>query len=132
MVNLNKSSMRKTAVLLGIITVILIFSGGCYYDKETDLYPFGSLCDTTNVTYSQTISGIMATNCNTCHNSSLASGNVITDTYAGLSVVALNGKLYGTVNWSPGFNAMPKGGTKLSDCDIAKIRTWINSGAQNN
>jgi hypothetical protein len=29
-------------------------------------------------------------------------------------------------------SAMPKGGGKLSDCDINKIRSWLNKGMLNN
>jgi hypothetical protein len=118
------------AVLLFIACTIVVSS--CYNDKEAYLYPFGSTCDSTNVTYSQTIAAIMTSNCNTCHNTAQAQGGVITDTYAGVSTVALNGKLWAGVDWSAGFSPMPKGGAKLSACDLAKIKHWINLGSPNN
>jgi hypothetical protein len=46
--------------------------------------------------------------------------------------VAQNGKLYGAVNHSPGYSPMPKGGTKLSACNISKIKAWIDGGSLNN
>jgi len=110
----------------------LILVSGCYYDKEEDLYPQQSQCDTSNVTYSSVIATIIQTNCNVCHSTAVASGGFITDNYSGLSALALNGKLGGAVNWDQGFSAMPKSSSKLSDCDLRKINKWINAGAPNN
>lgn len=114
-------------------TLLLLAMTGCYYDNEQDLYPSGSTpCDTTSVTYSLTISPIMATNCNACHSSAIATAGVKTDNYTGLSTIANNGLLWGVVNHDPGFPPMPKNGTKLSNCDLAKINIWIQAGAPNN
>ncbi len=38
----------------------------------------------------------------------------------------------GSVDHLPGYPAMPKGGTKLSDCKLTQIRKWIAAGAPNN
>ena len=51
--------MKKAAIVLMIISsgLIVCFSiTGCYYDNEEELY--GTSCDTTNVTYSSTITGL--------------------------------------------------------------------------
>lgn len=106
----------------------------CYYDKEDDLFPFTkTTCDTTNVTYSQTIAPIMASNCNNCHNNSNNNGGVKTDTWDQLSIVAKDGRLSNAINWTYGGSKnMPSGGSKLSDCDLAKISAWINAGAPDN
>jgi hypothetical protein len=124
--------MKKLLFPVFLVLTTVIFITSCYNDKEAYLYPFGSICDSTNVTYTQTIAPIMSSNCNTCHNSAQALGGVITDTYTGLSVVALNGQLWAGVNWSAGFSPMPKGGAQLSACDRAKIKKWINNGSPNN
>ena len=113
---------------------LLIFScftfTGCYYDKEDMLYPS---CDSTHVTYKQTIAPIMARNCNGCHYASATNaGGVITDNYNDLSPMAtLDGVFWRDINWLEG-KAMPKGGAKLSPCDIGKIKKWINEGALDN
>jgi hypothetical protein len=57
---------------------------------------------------------------------------VTTDTWAGLSTVALNGKLWGGVSWASGYKNMPNGGSQLSPCELGKIKKWINQGAPNN
>jgi len=125
--------MRKIVNGIFIIASLMLLFPGCYDDNEYDLYPFsGQQCDSSNVTYSQTIAPIMTANCNVCHSTALASGKVVTDNYTGLSVVAKNGKLRGGVNWESGFKPMPNGGNKLSPCDVGKINIWINQGSPDN
>ncbi len=116
---------------------LMISLSSCYYDNEEELYEHVQTiqCDTTNVTYSATIKPIMQENCNSCHNQAGPSGGVATDTYAGLQAITaagLNDKLWGAVAHVNGFSPMPQGGNKLSDCNLAKIRVWINGGALNN
>lgn len=112
-----------------ILSSTLIFSQ-CTQDNEEDLYP-ENLCDTTAVTYLGTIAPIMATHCNSCHGSAAPSGEVITENYAGLSLVAKNGKLWAAVSHN-GPKPMPQNADKLNDCDLAKIRTWIRNGSPDN
>jgi cytochrome c553 len=104
----------------------------CYYDNEEELYPDTGGCDTANVTYSASISPIMQSRCNGCHDASTASGGVVTSDYAGLKTVADNGRLWGAVNHDDGYSPMPKNAGKLSDCDLSKIKAWIGAGAPNN
>ena len=106
---------------------------GCYYDVEEELYPLDpSSCDTSGVTYSQTIAPIMNSSCNGCHSSSSPSGGIILDTYNAVKQNVDNGKLMGSVRWESGYSAMPQGGNKLDDCTIRKMETWVNAGAPNN
>lgn len=125
--------MNKTILYITFVASFLVFFSGCYNDNEYDLYPFSSSpCDSTNVSYSKTIVPVMNSHCNVCHSTNVQSGNVITDTYEGLSTQASNGNLWGVVNWENGYIPMPKGGSKLPACDLAKIKNWINQGAPNN
>ena len=89
-------------------------------------------CDTTNVTYTGSILPILQNSCIGCHSGSTPGGNISLNTYAGVSAQATNGKLFGSVNHSTGYSAMPKGGNKLSTCQIDMIRIWVNAGAPNN
>lgn len=88
-------------------------------------------CDTTSVSYSAHIAPLLQNKCVGCHGAGNTTG-VTLDNHAGVSTVALNGRLYGAVNHSAGFNPMPQGGAKLPDCEISIIRTWINNGAPDN
>lgn len=116
-----------------IFSLVLIMSwSSCYYDKEEELYPPVTQCDTSGVGYQATIVPLMKSYCNACHNSSSPSGGIATDNYQGLKVIALNGKLYGSIAHLSGYSPMPKGGNKLSDCDIKKVKVWIDAGSPEN
>lgn len=89
-------------------------------------------CDTASVTFSASVNPIIQKNCLGCHSGGTPSGNLDFSGHNGIQPVALNGRLLGAVRHETGFSSMPKGGNKLSDCDIEKIRIWINAGAPNN
>lgn len=116
-----------------VLIFFLIFLSGCYYDKYNKLYPpnTSGICDSINVTYSSTISSIISNYCQGCHNASTASGGIVLNNYSQVNSNAVNGKLIGTVKQLSGYVAMPPG-SKLSDCDIAKLQKWVNDGAPNN
>ena len=128
--------MKRNLKLLISFFICAVILTACYSDKEDVLYRFPQTslvpCDTANVTYSQTIATIMTSVCNVCHNTSNASGGWATDNYNGLKTVALNGKFVGSITHSAGFSPMPKGGNSITDCEISKIKSWINNGCQNN
>jgi hypothetical protein len=125
--------MRKILFVFLYAFSFLFMVTSCYYDNEVDLYPGNTVpCDTSNVTYSQRIAPIMTSNCNVCHNTATASGGVITDNWPGLSIVAKDGRLWNSVNWVNGLHNMPQGGSKLGNCDLAKINIWIKADSPDN
>ena len=91
-------------------------------------------CDTTGVSYATYVAPVLAKYCVGCHSApgTSPSGNLSLNSYNAVRTVALNGKLAGAISWAAGYQQMPKGTTKLSDCKINKIKAWINEGAQNN
>lgn len=89
-------------------------------------------CDTLNVTFSSSINSLIQSNCVGCHNGSLASGQVNLEGYSNVKATAQNGSLLGSISHSTGFFPMPKGISKLSDCEIAMVRIWIDQGSPNN
>lgn len=115
-----------------LLLFAMILLSGCYYDKEEELYGAGS-CDATNVNFTSTVTGILNNyGCVGCHSGSSPSGNISLQDYSAVKTAAQNGKLFGAINHSPGFSPMPKGGGKLSACDISRIKAWIDAGAVNN
>lgn len=128
--------MKNSSLLL--LTVVSFFAmvsfESCYYDKADLLYPNSNLpCDTSVVAkYASDVMPVMTLSCNSggCHNTTDAASGVILDTYAGVKVQALNGRLMGSIDHTTG--TMPKGGGKLASCTITKIQQWINSGTPNN
>jgi len=89
-------------------------------------------CNTTEVSYNDFVKGVFSTSCNGCHSTSAAFGGVILDTYEDVLVQVNNGKLFGAINWEQGFQRMPQGQDQLDSCTIAKIKSWIDEGAQDN
>jgi hypothetical protein len=125
--------MKKLLIFTTMCFMIAIYTG-CYYDKADQIYlPTTINCDTTNLKYGTDINAILNTYCNSCHggNASLG-GGIKLDTYASLLPYVNNGLLLNDIEQNPGFNAMPKGGAKLSDCVINKIAAWIKNTAPNN
>lgn len=89
-------------------------------------------CDTLDVKYSTHIEPVISTYCQGCHSGSNPDGNISLTSYSEVETIAANGKLLGVVEHQAAYSPMPKNGNKLSDCDIAKIKIWINEGSQNN
>ena len=123
----------RLLVMIVIMGALFFMVSGCYYDKESILYPSATICDSSTAsTYSAKISVIMNTYCNSCHSTSSADGGIILDTYAGVKAQASNGKLMGSINHASGYAAMPKGSGKLADCVIYQVQRWVSAGALNN
>jgi mono/diheme cytochrome c family protein len=113
------------------VTLCLLFVG-CRYQSEEALYPNNN-CNTTDVSYSTTIAGIVNANgCLSCHGPVSPVGGFSLDNYAGVKAKVLDGRLFGAVNHSSGFSAMPQGGVRISQCEINQIKSWIDHGAPNN
>lgn len=127
--------MKKLIPVILILTGSMMFWTSCYYDNVQDLYPNNQACDSTNVTYTHTIAPIMSANCNVCHSGLNPQKSITTDNWAGLNAAAAGGldsQLWQAVSHSMKVTPMPYQNGKLSECDLAKIRVWINAGALNN
>lgn len=121
--------------ILITLSVAVVFSS-CYYDKEELLYGGlnnESCADTAGTaSYVQKVVPILQKYCYSCHTGSFPSGNQLMGTYTADKTMGQNGKLYGSINHSAGFSPMPKGMTKLSNCQIIIIKKWIDAGMLNN
>ena len=91
-----------------------------------------SSCDTSNVTYNNTIRNMISSKCQGCHSGTAASAGIDLSTYTGVKAKITDGRLWGAINQLPGYSAMPKNGAKLSDCELTQIRKWIDAGSPNN
>jgi cytochrome c553 len=126
---LTNSIMNK--LMLGILLTV---ASACADDNAEDLMPQQppQQCDTNTVTFSGSVAPILATNCYACHAASIAEGGVVLSNYNGVKAKVDEGRLIGAITHAPGFVPMPQGAAKLSDCDIEKIKKWVNDGALNN
>jgi cytochrome c5 len=119
--------------------VLLAAAVSCSKSNEADLdgnnggNNGGNNCDTVNMKFAANIKPILQNNCYACHsNANFSMSGVKLEDYADVKEHADDGELMGTITHAAGFPAMPQGGSKLSDCNINKIRAWINRGAEDN
>ena len=123
------SNLKKNISLYSIICMICCSS--CYYDVEENLYG-GIACQSTNMSYSQDIQPILRNHCLSCHNAGSNIGNITLEGHDRLMIHIMNGSFLGAIKHQSNFSPMPQGNPKLSDCQIQKIESWINSGSPNN
>ena len=88
-------------------------------------------CDPANFTYSGAVSVTMNTYCKGCHNPASAGGGIDLSSYTAVKAAAA-GRLMGSILHTAGFSAMPKGGNRLSACQVSQIEKWIQAGSPNN
>ena len=128
--NLTIKIMKNVLKFLAIILVSTVLFYGCYNDSEEDLYKFAkSNCDTTNVTYAQTIASIIQTTCTNCHSGSSPSGNLTLQSYSDVASAVNTKNLYARITSTS--NPMPPSGL-MNACSIKQIKKWINMGSLNN
>jgi len=105
---------------------------GCTYSHGE---PVPCTADTVNVTYSLVVSPIIQANCLDCHNTANYQTKGSFQNFDQFSVLqghALSGRLMKCLRHEPLSPPMPKDRAKLSDCDLARIQTWVDAGALNN
>jgi hypothetical protein len=90
------------------------------------------ICDSSQFKYAANVSVTLGIYCLGCHSGATPSGGINLSTYTAVKTVAVNGRLVGAVSHAPGYSAMPKNAGKLSACQIAQIRKWVDAGAPNN
>ncbi len=89
-------------------------------------------CDTTQVSFKTSVFPIVETYCLGCHNGNSPGGGIYLRNYSDLVAVAKNGKLWGSINHETGYSPMPKNASKLSTCQLATFKIWIDNGTPNN
>lgn len=119
--------MKRLAHFILVLSLV-----GCYYDKESLLYPEKSCEAVTTPAYAADIAPIFSQRCNNCHGGNTPSANIRLDVYTEVMISVNNGSLLGSIKHASGFSAMPKNTNKMSACEIQKIEDWITQGAANN
>jgi hypothetical protein len=133
---LNDTHMKITGFLIPALITVLASVTSCFYDSEEYLFPQTSnQCDTTQVTYSQSVDPIIQNYCLSCHGNSTAAnygGNIKLEDYEGIKAQVDANRLIGAITHENGYLPMPKDASKLDDCKITTIRIWVDAGAPNN
>jgi len=121
---------------ISLILIAISSFTACYYDKKDQVYPqvVVAACDTTNVSYSVTVTNILNANCNNCHGASANSlgAGIVLNTYASVKPYITNGRLVNSILQNGNASPMPKNMAKMDVCSINKIIVWANKGAINN
>ncbi len=130
-----KSTITKYITLLVLISSLFI-AGSCYYDSDEWLYGgFEYQCDTTDVTYTESIKPLLGLYCFACHSNARSAAygdNITLEDYDNLKILAGEGILTGAINHNPDYSKMPKDAAKLDPCKIRTIEIWVEQGAPNN
>jgi cytochrome c553 len=121
-------------------TTLILTTQSCYYDNEEELYPTNTTttttCDTTNAKFATFVKPLMDTKCASagCHNAGAASAGANLSSHTGIKnyITSQKAAFLGSIKHSNAYSSMPKGASKLPDCDIKKLEVWINAGMQNN
>ncbi len=125
--------MKRNHITHVIISISLtLLMGACSKSSEDRLAPDSGSCDTVNMKYTLNILPIIKANCYSCHGNGIISQGINLDGYNNLLIRVNDGKLIGVITHASGYPPMPQGQPKLSDCNINKIKSWINRGALNN
>ena len=129
MININPKKINYTIiVILGLIT----FVSSCYYDSKEELYPYlNTNCDTTNISFSNSVIPVLQINCLGCHSNSAAvesGGGIFLEDYSNVKALGENGILMGSVNQLDGYKPMPENTGKIDDCSILILNMWIEQG----
>lgn len=119
---------RLTAAQINLISAWILQGA-----KNESCDPSAGGCDTENVSYSQDIRPIIENNCLGCHRGANPVGGFVLETYDDVLAKVNDGRLYGAVSWQTGFVPMPLGASEpLPECDLGKIKAWIDAGAPDN
>ncbi|MFK7969003.1 MAG: c-type cytochrome domain-containing protein [Bacteroidia bacterium] len=89
-------------------------------------------CDLVDVSYDQFVKPLLTANCVGCHNSSSPSGGIALNTIAAVRSAQANNQFYGSIAHLTGFSRMPQNGAKLDQCEIDKVKSWIDDGMRDN
>ncbi len=124
--------MKTLFCAIGTIFVLslLLVQTACYKDNKESMYPSTVFCDTTNATWGKDIKVIVDNSCATsgCHNNASAAGGYDLSNYTGVKTMVDNNRFLAVIE----SGSMPKNASKLDNCTINKVRSWIVKGALQN
>jgi hypothetical protein len=123
-------------ICIGLLFVVY----SCTWKKEFVNVMVKEDCDTTLVSYQNTIRPILENNCYSCHSTSTTqmNGGLDIENFSSFkNYLSRNGNgMYGSqfiniINQKPGYLPMPPAYI-LTNCEISKIKSWINKGGLDN
>jgi len=130
-------------VAFGLVLAVAGALSACSYTNAYDYEPPPPCNLPTTVSYQNHVLPILVQNCYSCHSAqnyqALSSKTFNMEDFTQVKYYATpaNGinnvsYLVGNIRHDPGFVPMPNNGGKLSDCQIATIKAWVDAGAPSN
>jgi hypothetical protein len=117
----------KGFYLMPIFILTTLLNISCTFESEEDLIKDVE-CDTTNIIYSD-LTHVFSDICTTCHNSSSTfKEGIIMDSYENVVSSINSGPVWKAINHEEGVTPMPYQQEQLPECDLKKIRAWIDNG----
>jgi hypothetical protein len=113
-------------IIFSMSIAVIIFNVSCK-NNSVEALSNGSICDTTAVKYSTTITSMMTNHCSNCHGGANPEAGIRLESYSDLFT---NGQA-SLQRMKSNSKPMPPSG-KLDDCNINKLAAWINQGSLNN
>ena len=117
-----------------VLFLSILFLGSCSYDSQESLFGISD-CDTNYVSFEMHILPIVTSHCTACHSGPNSSDGLVLETYAQIKSSALeqgsNGMINRIIRPEGSVGSMPQN-YRLEDCQIEKIKVWVEEGAQNN
>jgi len=128
-------------IALSVFGCIVLMTSiqSCYYDNEETLYgtTLTTTCtDSTVGKFATNVLPIMTAQCATsgCHDAATATSGANLSAYASIKsyITSNKDRFLGSMKHTVGYSQMPKSGSQVAKCDVAKIESWINAGMLNN
>lgn len=121
-------------VLAGAAVLALGLAAGCTYSHGDPALV--TPCDTSpqTVTYAAVVSPIFDAHCRECHATNKAAtlgGGINLGDYQNVSRYPAD-QLLASIQQLPSADPMPKGRAKIPECDILRIKAWMEAGEPDN
>jgi hypothetical protein len=117
--------MKKVFLSILVIGIITFFTQ-C---KKDAIDQFD--CSGITPTYTTNVKAILDTRCSTsgCHSASKKAAGIDLSNYSSASAESKKGRFLGSIQHKSGYDAMPKGSSKLDDATIKIISCWVQNGS---
>lgn len=128
-----KENNMKKFILVGVTACLLILHS-CKDDTptpSTNSQP-QELCDSLNITYNTHIKAVINATCNTAYCHAQGTGGFMLGTYNEVKTAAEKANFLRAIKHESGAEAMPKGGSKLTDNIIQQFECWEKTGFKEN
>ena len=112
------------SLIVAALSVSIITVSSC--EKAVEPAPTQD-CSTNPKTYTKNVKSIVDTYCKVCHQPGGSYSSIPLTSYSEVKNATQNGKLLSSIKHDGTASAMPQGGNKLSDADIAIVQCWVDS-----